>query len=416
MNENGMRSPDPERQAGARHYARLRRRLIPFSLGLGLAWALGLLLSGAAIGLREALADAVSSRALIVTLFSGIVGAGYVLLELPLSYYGGFVLPHRFGLSTQSLRDWVLDVLKAGLMGGALGLMMVQALYLALTAWPDTWWLPVGFLYLLFGAVLSALAPVLIAPLFYQFTPLDQEHQELAERLTALAEGAGTRVRGIYRIDMSRRTRAANAALMGLGQSRRIVLGDTLLSEFTPDEIETVLAHELAHQVHRDIPLGIFVQSLLTLAGLWLASLALEWGVGHFDLDGVNDVAGLPWLGLVLGGFGLVTMPLVNGWSRWRERKADRYAIQVTGKPLDFASAMIRLADQNLGEVDPATWVEFLLYSHPPLGKRIAEAQAMAQERACTFPASGYNDARAIGAGRRPVCSEPRFCRLLWLW
>jgi STE24 endopeptidase len=263
-----------------------------------------------------------------------------------------------------------------GLIGGALGLLMVQILYLALTAWPTNWWLPVGGVYLLFGVVLSALAPVLIAPLFFKFTPLEEEHRALADRLTALAEEAGTRVRGVYRFDMSRRTRAANAALMGLGRSRRIVLGDTLLEEFTSDEIETVMAHELAHQVHRDLPLGIGVQSLITLVGLWLASLALEWGVDHFGLKGVNDVAGLPWLALVLGGFGLATLPLTNGWSRWRERLADRYAVRATDKPLAYASALVRLADQNLGEVQPPRWVEVVLYSHPPLGKRIAAAQA----------------------------------------
>jgi STE24 endopeptidase len=227
--------------------------------------------------------------------------------------------------------------------------------------------------------VLSALAPILIAPLFYKFTPLEEEHRALADRLIALAENAGTRVRGVYRIDMSRRTKAANAALMGLGHSRRIVLGDTMLNEFTPDEVETILAHELAHQVHRDIPLGIVVQSIVTLFGLWLASLALDWGVKFFSLDGVNDVAGLPWLALVLGGFGLVTMPLANAWSRWRERMADRYAVQATGGALAFASALVRLTDQNLGELEPSPWVVFLLYSHPPLGQRIAAARAQAR-------------------------------------
>jgi STE24 endopeptidase len=382
MTDPGLRSPDPERQAQARHYARLRRRLIPASVGLGTAWALGLLYSGAAVELRQALTELTSSHALVLTLFAAIVGAGYALLDLPLSYYSGFVLPHRFGLSTESLGGWVWDRVKAGLIGGTLGLLMLQILYAALTAWPDTWWLPVGVVYLLFGAVLSALAPVLIAPLFYKFTPLEEEHQELADRLVALAERAGTRVRGVYRIDMSRRTKAANAALMGLGRSRRIVLGDTLLDEFTPDEIETILAHELAHQVHLDIPLGIAVQSVITLVGLWLASLALEWGVNRFALNAVNDVAGLPWLALVLSGFGLLTMPLGNVWSRWRERMADRYAIQATGKPLAFASALIRLADQNLGELNPSPWVEFLLYSHPPLGKRIAMARSAAQTAA----------------------------------
>lgn len=289
------------------------------------------------------------------------------------------MLPHRFGLSNQSHWDWVLDQLKSGLIGGLLGLVLIQVMYVCLTIWPDTWWLPVGIVYLFFGVVLAAVAPVLIAPLFFKFTPLGEEHQALADRLMALAKNAGTRVRGVYRFDMSRRTNAANAALMGLGRSRRIVLGDTLLDGFTADEIETVLAHELAHQVHRDIPLGMVVQSVITLFGLWSASLALKWGVDVFGLDGVDDIAGLPWLMLVIGAFGLVTMPLVNGWSRWRERMADRYAVQATGKPLAYASALVRLTDQNLGELEPPRWVEILLHSHPPLGERIITARSAAE-------------------------------------
>lgn len=382
MSETELPSPDPQRQAEAQRYARLRLRLIPVSLGLGLTWVLGWLLSGATVDLRRALTELTSSRPLVITLFSGIVGGGYVLVELPLSYYSGFVLPHRFGLSTQRLPSWVWDRLKAGLLGGALGLVMLQFLYLALATWPTTWWLPVGAFYLLFGAVLSALAPVLIAPLFFKFTPLAEEHRALADRLMALAEQSGTPVRGVYRIDMSRRTRAANAAVIGLGRSRRIVLGDTMLDDYTPDEIETIFAHELAHQVHQDIPLGLLFQSGVTLVGLWLASLVLDWGVARFDLSGVDDVAGLPWLALVLGGFGLLTMPLTNGWSRWRERMADRYAIRTTGKPLAFASALVRLADQNLSKLEPAPWVVFFLRSHPSLGERIAVARSEAQTSA----------------------------------
>jgi STE24 endopeptidase len=357
----------------------LRRRLIPVSLGLGLLWTLGWLVSGVSIELRLRLTDLVGNRMLVVAFFGLIFGGGYVLLELPFSYYSGFVLPHRFGLSNQKLRDWVWDGIKSALVGGVLGLVMVQILYLVLTTWPEFWWLPLGVVYLALGVILSALSPILIAPLFYKFTPLEEERRALVDRLMVLAERAKTRVKGVYRFDMSRRTQAANAGLMGLGGSRRIVLGDTLLDEFSNDEIETVLAHELAHQVHGDIPLGIAVQSVITLVGLWLASLGLKLGVELFNLKGVNDVAGLPWLALVMGAFGLVTMPLANAWSRWRERLADRYAVRATGKPRAYASALVRLADQNLGEVDPAPWVEYLLYSHPPLGKRIAAARAEEQ-------------------------------------
>lgn len=154
-------------------------------------------------------------------------------------------------------------------------------------------------------------------------------------------------MRGVYKFDLSRRTKAANAALTGIGNTRRIILGDTLIDEFTPDEIETVLAHELGHQVHRDIPLLITIGAVTTAVGLYLASLAMNWAVIAFGLTDVADPAGLPALMLILGVYGLLTMPLENGFSRWREGMADEYALSATGKSAAFASAFTRLANQN---------------------------------------------------------------------
>jgi len=146
-------------------------------------------------------------------------------------------------------------------------------------------------------------------------------------------------------------------------------------NKFTPDEIEVVMAHELGHQVNKDIPVGIIVQSILTLGGLYLASLGLRWGVGAFGFSGPADISALPVFLLVIGLYELVTMPLGNAYSRWRERRADEYALHVTGNGVAYASALTRLANQNLADVDPEPWVEFLLYSHPALSKRIAMAQ-----------------------------------------
>ena len=229
--------------------------------------------------------------------------------------------------------------------------------------------------------ILANLAPVLFFPIFYKFTPLGEEHADLVQRLLRLSEEAGAHVRGVYRFDMSRRTKAANAALTGLGSTRRILLGDTLLDEFPPEEIETVLAHELGHHVHRDIPLGILVESAITLVGLGLASLVLKWGVGIFRFEGVWDIAALPLFAVVVGAYGLVTMPLSNAISRWRERRADEYALHATGKGQAYASALARLANQNLAEADPEPWVEWLLYSHPALSRRIEHAKSIGVSR-----------------------------------
>jgi len=190
-----------------------------------------------------------------------------------------------------------------------------------------------------------------------------------------LAKRSGTYVKGVFKFDMSKRTKQANAGLTGLGNTRRIILGDTLINEFTTDEIETVMAHELGHQVNKDIPLGILFGSVTTLIGLYIASIILNWGVNYFGFESIADIAAFPLFVLVLGLYGLLTMPLENGFSRWRERRADIYALSLTHNGKAYASALRRLANQNLAEAEPEAWVEWLLYSHPALGKRIAMAE-----------------------------------------
>jgi STE24 endopeptidase len=280
---------DPERQKQAKIYARIQRRWEIAGLALGLAYILVWLIFGFATGLRTTLNGWAPNFYIQVALFALIFGGIFLLINLPMDYYTGFVLPHRFGQSTETLRGWVGDQIKGMLVSAPLGLILLEIVYILLRAAPQTWWLWVAGVMLLFTVVMANLAPILIMPLFYKVVPLGEEHAELAERLLALARKAQTKVRGVFKFDMSRRTKSANAALTGLGNTRRIILGDTLISEFTPDEIETVLAHELGHHVHKDIPVGIVIESVVTLVGLYLASLVLNWGVNQFGLQSPSD-------------------------------------------------------------------------------------------------------------------------------
>ncbi len=366
---------DPERQIKAKAYSRISRRLMLVDLAITGIYAFAWLAFGWSTALRDVLAGSTTSPWLLVLLYAAVFGGIYFVIDLPLSYYSGFVLPHKFGQSTQTVRGWVTDQLKGIAIGAPLGAIILEVIYAFLLAFPETWWIWAAVILLGFNVLLANLAPVLLFPIFYKFVPLGDEYQDLKERLVRMFERAETQVQGVYKFDMSRRTRSANAALTGLGSTRRIILGDTLLNSFTPDEIETVLAHELGHHVNKDIPLSIVVETLTTVLGLFLASKALQWGVDYFSLKGVGDIAGLPLFMLVIGLYGLVTMPLSNAFSRWRERLADRYALESTRKPQAFASAMTRIANQNLAEVDPEPWVEFLLYSHPALEKRIKMAR-----------------------------------------
>ncbi|HSK66312.1 MAG TPA: M48 family metallopeptidase [Anaerolineales bacterium] len=365
---------DPEKQKQAKQYARIRRRLWLVDTIFSAVYALLWLFLGWTTSLRSWLSSFTENQWLLVAFFIAIFGGIYALINLPLSYYSGFVLPHRFDQSNQTFKDWVIDQLKGLAVGLPLSLLLLELLYLALRVTGDLWWLWAAGGMLIFTVLLSNLAPILIMPLFNKYVPLGEEHKELADRLVELARRANTRVRGVFKFDMSRRTKAANAALTGIGNTRRIVLGDTLINEFSTDEIETILAHELGHHVHRDIPFLIAFGTLSTTLSLYLASLALDWAVGYFGFTGPADIAAFPALGLIFGAYGLITMPLENAISRWRENMADDYALQSTGKKEAFASAFTRLANQNLGEVDPENWVVWLFYSHPPLGERIAKA------------------------------------------
>jgi STE24 endopeptidase len=367
---------DPERQKKAKQYARIERRLYFIDLGIGGVYVIAWLIFGWSIAVKNALSAISTSDWFLVAGVAFVFVAILYVIDLPLSYYSGFVLPHRFELSTQTIGGWISDQIKLILIGGVFGFIFIEVIYAVLRAAPETWWLWAAAIMLLFTVVLANLSPILIMPIFYRVVPLGEEYADLSARLIRLAERAHTTVRGVYKFDMSRRTKAANAALMGLGNTRRIVLGDTLLSEFSADEIESVLAHELGHHVNKDIPIGIVMETASTVIGLWIASAVMNWGVSVFGYTSPADPASLPLFVLAMGLFGLITMPLGNAFSRWRERKADAYALQATRNPQAFIGAMTRLANQNLGEVDPEPWEEFLLHTHPALGKRIKMAEA----------------------------------------
>ena len=373
-----MTTIDPEKQKQAKQYSRIKRRLLLADTLFGAAYLLAWLFFGWSSLLRDWINAITKNDWLIIVMYFAVFGGVYFLLNLPLGYYSGFILPHRFDQSNQTLKSWIVDQLKGLAIGIPLGLLVIELIYLALRSTGALWWLWVAGGLLLMNVLLANLAPVLILPLFNKFIPLGDEHKELEDRLLKLAERANTKVKGVFKFDMSKRTKSANAALMGLGNTRRIVLGDTLINEFTPDEIETVLAHELGHQVHNDIAFLITFGTLSTTLGLYLASLAFNYAITFFGFASTADVAAFPALVFIMSVYSLIVSPIDNAFSRWRENMADDYALQSTRKDKAFASGFTRLANQNLSEVDPEKWVVFMFYSHPPLGERIEKAKQFA--------------------------------------
>lgn len=367
---------DNERQRKAREYAHIRHRLVLVDLGLSGLAIFVILALGLNVWLRDLVLGVTRDVWLSTLIYFVVALAAYEIVFSPLTYYSGFVLPHRYGLSTQTLRNWLIDLGKGGLLGIVLGGLVIEVIYAVLRAAPDTWWLWASVFMILFSVVLANLAPILIFPIFFKFKPL--EDPALVERLTAMAARAHARVRGVYTMMLSEKTTEANAALMGLGNTQRIVLGDTLYQNYTGDEIESILAHELGHHVHRDILWSLVFQSVLTVVGFFLADVFLKWSVGLLHYGSISDLGAMPLFALALGIYGLITMPIGNAFSRWREALADEYALETTQNAPAFVGAMEKLANQNLAELEPDAWVELLLYDHPPLGKRLKRGEQFA--------------------------------------
>jgi STE24 endopeptidase len=359
--------------ADAPRYHRLQLVLTLLGLALSIAYLVAFMVTGANHALARLAARVAPPSWAHVALVALVLGAGHALLTLPLGLIRGYWLPRRFGLLHQPLRGWLGDRLKAALIGGALGLAAVEIVY-ALLALTPVWWLAVAAVFIAAEIAMTAVLPIWIVPLFYRLTPLADEH--LRDRLLALARRAGVAAIGVFVADHSRKSRTANAAVVGLGRTRRIILFDTLLSSFSSDEIESVLAHELGHHAHGDMRRGLLVGGALTVVTAWLAARGLDLGIAQLHLAGPADPAGLPWLALVAMALGLVQLPLTNGFSRFIERQADDFAVSTTGNAAAFVGAMERLAALNLAERSPSRLKEIFLYSHPSLDRRIARARS----------------------------------------
>jgi STE24 endopeptidase len=358
----------------ARRYNRIKRWLGIADFVLGLILLLALLVTGWSGTLRDlAYSSGLQNYTLAVFLYVVMLMGIGKLLGLGLDYYG-FRLEHRFQLSNQKLRAWIWDEFKGFLVGVILASIVTELLYFIIREAPQHWWLLAWASFLGLFVLLAQIAPVVLFPIFYKFEPLEDE--ELKSRLVRLSESAGTRVRGVYKWKLSEKSKKANAALTGLGNTRRIILADTLLDSYSPDEIEAVLAHELGHHVHRHIFKSILVQAGMTLLGFWAANWTLHYAIERRHMfETLSDFANLPLLVLVSTVLGFLLLPALNAYSRFNERQADRYAFRSIARIEPFISSMNKLADQNLAERTPSRFVEWFFHSHPAIATRIAAAE-----------------------------------------
>ncbi len=360
----------------AKGYHRTGRILAIAGFALDLALLFLLLFAGWATGLRTLAEDVTSHAALALLVYVVLIGLVLELPGLPLSYLKGYWLEHRYGLSNLTLWSWIKDELKGVAVGGTLAILGVEFIYWTMRNWPVYWWAISATAFVAFFILLANLAPVLLFPIFFKFRPI--EDTELTNRLLELSRRAGTRVRGVFEWKLSEKTKKANAALVGLGNTRRIILSDTLLEKFTAEEVEAVLAHEFGHHVRHHVFRAIVIQTLSTYVGFYLANVCLlKWGPA-LGFRGIADFANLPLLILVSTGLSVILLPWVNSHSRWLERQADDYALKTIPSKSAFITSMEKLAELNLSERQPAAWIEFIFHSHPSIEKRIAYARSAA--------------------------------------
>ena len=356
----------PRRQKLARQLSRQARRLSLTQSAITAVILLALIFGGLSVKLSRLLAvpQPWASALYFIIL---VVGMGIILM--PFNYFQGFVLPHRYGLSHQKFRGWLVDRVKAAVLSFLLGLVIVILIYWLLANFPDTWWLWSAIILFVLSLLLSRLTPTLLLSMFFKLEPLGDKN--LKNRLMNLAKRARAQILGVYTINLSAKSTTANAMLAGWGRTRRIVLTDTLLQKYSADEIEVVMAHELGHHLHKDIPKLIAIQAAMIFLGLYLANLVLKSAAVPLGLWGPADAAGLPLLFLFAAALSIATSPLTNAYSRWVETEADKAALELSNNPLAFISAMTRLTNQNLSVADPDRWVELLFYDHPPYTKRV---------------------------------------------
>ena len=358
-----------------KRYNRIKLALSVTSMLLGVGFLAAVLFFGFSAELAVRVSRITEHPFLAFLLFAFVLGSIETVIAFPLSFYGGFVVEHRFGLSNQSFGRWFWEEVKGLLVGLAIMTPLMMAFYLCLRRFPVSWWIPAGLVYFLFAVLLAQLGPLLIFPLFYTFFPVESD--ALKVRLRRLSENAGLIISDIYSFNLSKNTKKANAAFAGLGRTRRILLADTRLVEFSEDEIGSVIGHELGHYRCRHLWKGIVLGFIVILGGLGLSNLFYSMSMKPFGGVRGDELATLPLLALFLAGFGVAITPLQNAVSRHFERQGDGFAARETGYPEAFVSALGKLEKMNKADRRPHPVVEFFFYSHPALGKRIARIRSM---------------------------------------
>ncbi len=291
--------------------------------------------------------------------------------EFPLHFYSGFILERKFRLSNMSIFAWLTDDIKKGILSLVIFILFIQALYFFLRNF-SAWWIWIAVFYLLATIILAKIAPLVVIPLFFKYYPVGDE---LKKRIIDLSGKCGIRVLDVYKIDFSRKTNKLNAAVVGMGATRRVLLADNLIENFTDDEIAGVLAHEFGHHKMFHTWKILAFSALSTFASFFALYLVSSPVAASLGAEHIYDMKVFPAFMLVLFLVTFALGPLQNGFSRHLERNADLFALRTIQNRDVFISLMRKLAERNLAERNPSKLVKLLFYDHPPISERIKMAE-----------------------------------------
>lgn len=338
-----------------------------------------LILLFVALGYSQALENYLSNWTtnsyFLFILFVIVSGAASSILFFPVSYYTDFYLEHKYNLSNQTFFQWIWEDVKGVLVSAVIGVPLLLVFFYVLNRFGSMWWLPFAIILFLVSVVLARIVPIVVLPMFYKITSLDNE--ELKNRIRNLAIDAGMKLENVYKFNMSKNTKKANAAFTGLGKSKRILLGDTLLDNFSSDEIETVIAHELGHYKYKHIVKNIIIGTVSSFLTLFLIAVLYDVSLPWFGFTSITQISAIPIITLWGMLIGIVQSPISSAISRKYEYQADEYAVKTTANPEAFKSTLEKLTEQNLGDKDPHPLVEWFFYSHPSIKKRTAHIDSI---------------------------------------
>jgi STE24 endopeptidase len=362
----------------AEDYARAKTRVFIADLALTLA-AIGAFQAFFSRSLASSVLSAGFGYYPALIIYTFVFAAFLYFIGLPLGFYSGYRIEHRFGLSTQSIGGWIKDEIKSLLLSGILTFLLVFVFYFILRNFSQTWWIIATAGWIFFTVVMARIFPVLLIPLFFKYRTVDDKG--LKQDILELSEMAGIDLLDVSQIDFSRKTKKANAALAGLGGTRRVILTDTLLKDFSREEIRSVVGHEFGHYANRDVPRLLFFNSLTAMAGFYALFLVSGKLVSLTGARNIHDISLMPVLFLLATLTGLLILPFQNYYSRRREREADRFTLRLTEDTEAFISAMDKLGTTNLAERDPSRIKKLFMYDHPPLKERISMAVKFDQRK-----------------------------------